>query len=60
MFNVSLSLLVNASDVQVLYLYASTDIDPQTELTMSYGSQLTYPCLCAHCQLLKAKRKSTE
>ena len=37
-------------DFQALYLWASTDIADiaaQTELTMTYGSQLTYACLCS-------------
>jgi hypothetical protein len=42
---------------QVLYLYARCDIAPGSELTMSYGSQLTYACLCSHCRQAKAKKR---
>jgi ankyrin repeat protein len=43
-------------DLPVLYLYACTDIAAGTELTMSYGSQLTYACMCSQCKYAKAKK----
>jgi hypothetical protein len=50
-------------DFQALCLWASTDIADtaaQTELTMTYGSQLTYACLCSQYKALKAKKKSMQ
>ena len=45
------------ASLQVLYLYARCDIASETELTMSYGSQLTYACMCSHCRQMKAKKR---
>ena len=44
-------------DLPVLYLYACTDIAAGTELTISYGSQLTYACMCSQCKHTKAKKR---
>jgi hypothetical protein len=44
-------------DLPVLYLYAGADIAAGTELTMSYGSQLTYACMCSQCKHTKAKKR---
>ncbi len=50
-------------DFQALYLWASTDIADEaalTELTMTYGNQLTKAYLCSQYKDMKAKKKSMQ